>query len=222
MITFKQFITENDDFDLEKFKTDCDFFLSNMKGPSSLLWRGIQNPPKDYAILPFTERTKTLDTPPHVHAFLNSYYREKIGYPIRNWLFTTGSKREADQYTDSRGGPSVVFPTGNFSWFCFKDKELKDLWLYINRLSDDINKVFTDEKEATFQLYDSLETVLDAREFWFNEDLKACIESGNEIMIKCDRYYLFNPDNIAFNEYVLPYLYDEGKISPNARIYARI
>ncbi len=216
MITFKQFICESDDFDLEKFTEDCDFFLSEMKGSSSLLWRGVRQPPSDYSILPFMERTKALDMPPLIHTFLNSYYRERIGYPIRNWLFATGNKRSAAEYT-SNYKPSLLFPIGEFSWFCFKDPELKDLWLYVDKIRSHINNLFSNKREAEFELYDSLERALDVAEFWFNEDLKACIESGNEVMISCKEYYLFNPYK-SFDTHILPYLVDKGIIRGSMEI----
>lgn len=210
MITFKQFINEGTNFDLDKFTQECDFFLSNIKGTNSLLWRGVTIPPRDYSILQFIGRTKTLDMPQNIHTFLNSYYKERIGYPIRNWMFGTGNRNEAKQYTGRE--PSLLFPIGNFSWFCFKDRELKDLWLYIDRIANRINKAIVDEKEATFQLYASLEDALDNAEYWFNEDLKACLESGNEVMINCKEYYLFNPYK-SFDEYVSPYLLDNEIIT---------
>lgn len=216
MISFKQFLTENDDFNLEKFKSDCEFFLSKVNGANSLLWRGIRGSPNDYSVNTFTQRTRPVDMRLDIHTFLNAYYKQKIGFPIRNWLFTTGNEKVADQYVVNYSDkPSAIFPIGQFSWFCFKDKKLKDLWVYIDDIKSRIDMVFKNKKAATFEFYDSLELALDSAEYWFNTDLQKCINSGNEIMILCDKYYVFNtnPDNesSAFNTKVYPYLI-ENKI----------
>jgi hypothetical protein len=211
MMTFKRFITEDRGFDLEKFKSDCEFFLEHIEGSSSLLWRGLHPDfmPDDYDVKSFAERTKTLDMLPNVHAFINSYYYEKINARIRNWIFCTGNRTLAAEYTVSYN-PCLIFPIGRFDWFCFKDRELKDLYHYVSNIKSGVDRAFRDEKAAERQFYDSLESSLDSAEYWYNKNLRACAQSGNEVMIRCKSYYIFSIGNdsspTTFSSEVLPYL----------------
>jgi hypothetical protein len=212
VIRFKEFINEQQTFDLEKFKSDCSFFLEHIEGSSSLLWRGTTLP-KEFEIRPFSPRKKSADMPYHVHTFLNAYYQRKINSQIRNWLFTTGDRNQAGEYTQGLVNPCMVFPVGNFQWFCFKDKSMKDLYIYIDRIRYSVFKAFSDRDAAEKHFYETLEDSLDSAQYWFNSNLRAAVQSGNEVMISCEEYYAFKVGNeqnkTVFSEIVLPFLEKE-------------
>jgi hypothetical protein len=114
-----------------------------------------------------------VSTPRFIHDAVNTYFRKHFGYPFRNGMFGTGDRHTIGQY----GNMYYVFPQGDFTY----------LW------SEDINDMFN---SITTQALSNSENT--AQEFidkviapanWHTDNLQAGIDSDNEIMIICDRYY---------------------------------
>lgn len=213
MISFKDFITEGKDFNLEKFKKDCAPFLSHLRGESgkTVLYHGTINYPKGtWEIRSFTERTKPRDSSREVHDAANSFFKDRFGIEARNWLFTTGRARDAHLYAKTADGVLAIFPIGNFEWICSTDKNAHDLTGTYSRIVTDVmiadvtNSLSYDERHKV-ALNDMVKR-LRLMKWYHNTELERCAESENEIMLKCDRFYAFKYLEEPFTNIVKPFL----------------
>jgi hypothetical protein len=210
MKTFKQFLLEAPDFEIERFKTDCAFVLEQLKGShgSALLYRGGYRgstaPPADWDIRKWERRRRPLDTSRVYHDAMNEWFKDHMGDKVRNWMFCTGYAPTAAVY--AKGYPiSVVFPIGRFEWVCSQDPELTDMTDFIANLQHEIKKdiyklAVKGAQYDTWEEYDDAvqtETVERVRnklahtKFWHSTNLLDCIKSKTEIIFKCSKYYCF-------------------------------
>lgn len=197
MISFKQFITEGAAFDLEKFKTDCAFILSELKGGNKLLWHGTDTAPPDWQIKQWKERTEPRDSSKVAHDQFNSLFTKMFGFPIRNWLFTTSYERDAAQYDSLVSKACAIFPIGKFDWVQGQDDNLRDLSMWhareLNLLGHRLptkDSLSADEKQII--ITDMLLKKIPNMKWKHNTDFDGCLHLDNEIMIKCDKFYLIN------------------------------
>lgn len=208
MITFKQFLVEEESFDIEKFKTDCAFMLEQLKGKPAhrILWHGSKDiTTKNFEIRTWRERTKPRDSIQTYHDALNKFFTEKFGSPVRNWLFTTGNYDDAHNYAgNSSLQPVAIFPIGKFEWVNGVDKDLRDMTGWHTRVSTEVmtsdpkGKISDDEVNQLATNF--IVKKLMHMKWRHNTNLSAAIWSKNEIMIKCDKFYAFNPHGPAFKK----------------------
>lgn len=207
MKTFKQFLLEASDLEIERFKTDCAFVLEQLKGShgSALLYRGSASPPADWDIRTWERRAKPRDTMRVYHDAMNEWFKDRMGDEVRNWMFCTGFAPSAAPY--AKGKPiSVIFPIGHFEWVCSQDTALTDMTDYIANLQHAVQKDLEvgleqdDLGETDWEAYDDaveaetikqLTSKLSSTKFWKSTNLLDCIRSKTEIMFKCNRYYCF-------------------------------
>ena len=201
-MSFKRFITEQESFDIEKFKKDCAPFLNNLSGTHGevLLLHGTAKPPKDWEIRQWRERTGPTDTPRAAHDVFNEYFKDRFGAPIRNWLFATGDIKTARVYT-KRAPVCVIFPIGNYEFVSSPDKDMNDLTTLHSRTKaeffvltpyDDSGPA-TDKKVANYMIGRMRHVK------WNTTDIVSAVESKNEIMLKCDKFYCLNEHGDTFN-----------------------
>lgn len=209
MKTFKQFITEQQEFDLEQFKKDCAFVLEQLAGTKGkkLLYHGTTtNISDDFDVFQFRARTKPRDSTRSMHDRLNSFFTDQFGGPIRNWMFVTGRKNDALMY----GYVHAIFPIGEFDWVCGLDDDLHDLAGWHSMLSAQIFNADTTRKLAYDQrdvlATDHMINKMRHQKWKHNEDLVKCISSNNEIHFKTKQYYQFRLDGNTFENEVLPFL----------------
>jgi len=186
MKTFKEFLSEGKDFDLEKFESDCAFALEQLEG--QFLFHGSKSWPDDWDTRSWKPRSAPRNTPEAIHLAVNEFLEKKFHVPARNWMFASGDKSEAIVYSGNRGSVEVIYPIGKFQWLCCTDvRDLTGLWQRLVDKGFDLD----DGKEE-------LLSVLEHSNWKFNRDLIGCVESHCEIMFKCDRYYSFNYDGETF------------------------
>lgn len=193
--TFKQFLTEqgSEDESSDNLSTDqiVDVIVQNCKP----YLNAISNEPDDFVLYrgmstkePFVtkqvqENRRPLGMDRKVHDLVDSWMYDKFGVRFRsNAIFTSGHKGFATAF----GHPYAIFPIGNF----------KIAW------SPEVNDLFdaldVDNETATEENVDQALNDLNYQ----NSDLLAAIESGNEVMIHCDKYYavrgaVFESDDIG-------------------------
>jgi hypothetical protein len=210
MKTFKQYIQEaNESFDLDKFKKDCDFFLTKLKGThgKDLLYHGTHNLPNgDFEIRQFQERRLPKDSTKYTHDQLNKMFTEKFGVNARNWLFVTGNLKTTFTYGTDEKGVLVIFPIGKFNWVCGLDEDLSDLFILHKRIRHDFTNpnlgMTKKDKLATDIMIDGIKNM----NWVYNDRLLDCINSNNEIHIECDKFYAFKYTSPTFNKIVKPFL----------------
>lgn len=210
MISFKQFINEEKAFDLEQFKKDCSYALSLMD-TAHLLYRGIGSDDEldSVAINKWYERLGPLTTNQKVHDAMNKTFKEMFGHPIRNWMFCSGQISTAREYADFKSNVYAIFPIGKFEWVCSKNPDFSDmtglLQMHMSKLHAvkprdiALNSWLTPNERLELIIPKMIKLAKES-EWWHNKDLKQCIASENEIMVKCDRYYRISITSPEFKE----------------------
>lgn len=199
MISFKSFLVEDTKFDIEKFKTDCGFFLKNCKG--QVMYRGgpvVRN----WTIQEWRERSGPRDSSPEFHDALNGFFMERFKVPARNWMFATGSEATADMYVGDSGTLCAIFPIGKFEWLNSPGREMQDLygsymWHKSKIYAADVDHKLSDAERGRLSMAHVLKQLSLAK--WnFNKNLSGAIKSDNEIMFKCERFYALDTNGKAF------------------------
>jgi len=110
------------------------------------------------------------------HERYNNFFEEMFGEPFRNSLFVTGDYGQASHY----GNIYMVVPIGHFDWMWSPD---------INDLALDIPWPSVGGHINVPPSQDTVDTILGNANYTINSNLGGAIQSGNEIMIRCDEYY---------------------------------
>ena len=217
MITFKQFISEDSaDFDAEKFEKDCSFILQQMKSielPSyyadpkmAIPFHGTPTPPKDFEIRTWEGRDAPRDTLVKYHKLANDIFKDEFGIEPRNWMFITGRINQARIYAKQLSNLCVIFPIGKFEWFC--SPEIMDFTNFIDSV------YMQKQHEQPHAPYETVQKLVDSAladeikhvEWYHNKNFAVCLQSGNEIMFKCDRYYIIKLTSSIFEKQIFPIL----------------
>lgn len=202
MKSFKEFLKTSNEFDLDKFKKDCRFVLSQMKSSDDLMYHGTRRYRDNYSIETFKPRSTPRDTPLNVHKQINSYFYDTFGDDMRNRLFVTGELIQAQDY--GGGMVQAIFPIGKFEWFCYPN--IKDLTGKIGGIKD--SATFAGQENLITDKYvaDKLILLLKNEHPIINTDFSKAINSRAEIMIKCEKYYQINLDDKLFKNIIKPFL----------------
>lgn len=204
MISFKQFLNEAAEFDLEKFKKDCAHYLSMLKGTQGqrMLYRGSHDAPKDFRIEDWKERAGPRDSSLEMHDQINAYFEDKFGVKARDWMFCTGSYGDAAVYSPGHKSAMVIFPIGEFEWLAAIEDDAHDMTGFYDRCRSAINgnaatKVlpYDDKKQLAI---DMMKHKMEKWQWKDSEDIVGCIKSRNEIMFRCDKFYVFNYTGSTF------------------------
>ena len=211
---FSEFLIESKNFDFEKFKTDCEYFLSLLKGTHGmyLMYRGAYDTPNDYRIQTWKERTQPRDSTVHLHTEMNEFFQDFLGAPIRNWTFATGRKEDASIFSPKKGIVSVVFPIGKFEWASADNEDGHDLTGFYDRCVGAVrSNLATKDLPYDEKIDIAIDMMKHKMEKWdwrMNKDFVDCLTGQNEIMFKCDKYYAFNSTGLTiespeFKEFLL-------------------
>lgn len=193
MITFKQFLNEEDIDQLARLiEKDCGPFLKE-SGRRGLLFRGVQDTSPENAAGevddPINEGKKILywkkavrkdrrpkDTPEEIHNAIDEWFENKFGFKARSqtmFVFGQNIKRHTlSQY----GKGCIVFPIGpiKYAW----SNRIYDLYAKFNG---------AEEMEDIRTMIDALE-----RAAYTDDQLSAAVKLDKEIMMECSGYYAFD------------------------------
>lgn len=161
----------------ELIQRDCQPYLAQINNnvKDNNLFRGMKRNPKNIITKQGRlDDRKPLNTKDDKHQQMNEYFKNKFGEAFRNSVFVTGDVNEAFKYGEER----VVFPIGEFS-FCWSPK-IKDTTMNVRW-----PKVQGYDIGAT---QDQIDALFDGYNY-SNTDLLKAIQSGNEIMLRCNSYY---------------------------------
>lgn len=197
---------EQQSFDLEKFKEDCAPFLKEMKGTNSYPYHGTYNAsPADYEVRTFKERTAPRDTPKDIHSDLNTHFKSKYGHEIRNWMFITSSTRDARAY----GHLHVIFPIGpnyHYAWSPFVEDMTTHRLIHVSQSQRDKEVEHLPYDERIDHADEKFLTDIETINFKVDTDLKEALESGHEIHLKCERFYIFTCLAPTFENVINPFI----------------
>lgn len=201
MKTFKQFIGE-DYFTLsleELLRRDCSDFINEIRD-DDFLFRGMNNPSKgakihsmktplgEPAINFYEKKVRTerrpLNTPPHIQVLVDEWFYKKFGVqPRSSGLFCVG-----EPLNDFVYGPSyIIFPIGKFRY------------IWSPTVFDFFEDFLGDKVNVTAE---EIEEFLSEQNYKMT-DLDKAIDSRNEIMVLCERYYAFSITNMMQLEIAL-------------------
>lgn len=196
-------------FDLKKFEEDCKPWLEATRGTKTYAFHGTKRGPADWEIWPMTHREKPRDSNKRLHDEANEFFKEKFGYPCRNWMFVTGGQNDAAVY----GTPYAIFPIGQFKYLW--NSNIYDLTNLQSTYSSDlwVNDASQSYDARTEKAVDLTMTNLKNSHSWkFDRDIKGALRSLYEIMIDCEKFYIMNAKN-TYWDIVRPYLIDQGYLT---------
>lgn len=200
MISFKQFITEEQEFDFDKFLADCKPFFEEIKGIDwrYLPYHGTKNVPDDWRILKHKVRAEPRDTNRFIHDFVNDYLEKKFKWRAReDGIFVTGRYAVAAIYY---GVATHIIPVGKYQYIWSPQIEDFTSWV----------QSFTDRSMLKNELIELITSKLNKLDFK-TDDIKNALTTENEIIIKADSYYQFMwGPNFTFEKEVLPKLIKLG------------
>jgi len=124
---------------------------------------------------------KPADSTKYLHNAMNDYFTKQLGKPFRNAIFASGDRSEAAGF----GQPYIIFPIGQFTyaWSDITDDLYSDAVRYgLNEgpYKGDIEGIWEQNWESFAK--DVLRT-------YKTDLLDDAIQSGHEIMIRCNSYY---------------------------------
>ncbi|WP_300760236.1 hypothetical protein [Janthinobacterium sp.] len=174
MITFKQFLKEDEGITLEEMLHECMPYIQ--QSGDQFIYRGLKSPTGEMTLtIPNGERKiyrmevrkdrRPLDTDIETHNFVDGWMKQEFGIAGRSQaLFVTGDANSAKGY----GDPYIILPRGDFKFIWSPSvPDMADL--HFPRDSDKVEVISKKGYQTT--------------------DLSGAINSYNEIMIDCHDFY---------------------------------
>lgn len=155
----------------EFVEKNCQQYLNEIDDTPTqyVMWRGISKRDEyDYLVVNTRTDRRPLGTDIKVHnKFVKAFRKNDFIANRNNSVFCTGNRHEAQQY----GLVYAMFPIGRFdyTWSPY----VEDLIIVSRDMPEDISEF--------------------VKENYQDYDIISAIESGNEIMISCDKVLLVNP-----------------------------
>ncbi len=185
---------------VEKIKRDCQPYIKEMDQKRMFghsLYRGMDTSKRFLKKRVRLGNRQPTDMLQEEHDMINRYFTKKYGAPYRNALFLTGDAGVAMDYNHGSGANYyLIFPIDKFSFIW--STRISDLYSEIDDV--DLGSEI-DDRES-----DNILTLLSR---YRKTNLKAAINSGNEIMLRCKSYYavsdyIINDYGDAMNRYMAP------------------
>jgi len=175
---------------IELIKRDCQPYLQQAKPFDSYtqLLRGMGGRNDNFLKKQIRlENRKPKDIPQELHNRINQYFEQHYGASFRNALFTSSDYIQAENY----GNVYYIFPIGDFKFLWSPD--IEDLFMMYDeyrpwfRPGSDVPQEEQDRRtqEAMDEFFKK--DILGGK--WYNSNLSAGIDSGNEVMIRAKEYY---------------------------------
>lgn len=192
-------------FDLAKFEQDCQPWLNAMAGSTEPAWHGSKET-FDWEIRQMRVRPKPRNTPVDLHNSVNDYFESRFnGWRAREQgMFITGHANTAYGY----GKLFTIFPIGNFKslW----SPEIEDLTsTYSDFKSMNKKDTIWDDNAAAKDL--TLDYVQKCK-WYLDEKVKEGLMDGNEIIVNCEAFYIFNKD-LTYQKTIRPFLIKKGYLT---------
>ena len=197
----KQFITEGKSIDIafiKKLKKECDeyFYASRQFNTNLPLYRGMKKKISTYEVIIPRKNRKPLSTDPVVHRLLDEEFKKQFGWRARSeGVFCTG-----DYPPGIYGERYYIFPIGKFDFLWSPD--VKDL-----TVSLDHSGIFTTDYklDPSVPMNTVNDVVFQLVSTYQDDDFLAALRSGNEIMLRCKKYYALNVKTVESS----PEIYEE-------------
>ena len=189
----KQYLIENKT--LYDVKQDCKPFLSKyskLLKNEQFLWRGSDKIIRGIGHVVTRKNRKPTDTTIDLHNKLDELFKKRFGWKARSeGVFCTGKLTSAASY----GHPYIMIPAGKFEfiwspmvWDLFDELRNQELIKGYTGI-DNPKTSFYDPKDEKHNI--KLKYIIGT---YINKNLRSAMRTHNEIIIKCDSYYLLEDD----------------------------
>jgi len=199
----QQFIFENKSItydDIIRIKNDCAeyFYESRFLHKNYPIYRRMNKKIRTYDIIIPRKNRKPLDTPKEIHKKLDELFKKEFGWKARSeGVFCSG-----DAPSSVYGDLYYIFPIDKFKYVWSPD--IRDLTLELERF--DILYIEGDGKFIEGYDYKKFHEILPQLVSTYKDnDLQSALRSGNEISLKCKKYYAINASHLES----YPDLYEE-------------
>jgi hypothetical protein len=168
-------------------KKECRQYINEAGKSVFDLYRGVDNAPriaKFYMMKKFahTEKRTPRDTLKKIHKYFNNKFEDIFGWPVRNGVFVTGSKDNAESY----GRAFLFFPAGKYEYVW--SPKIQDLTGHFEEPEDEPG---LSVEYMLMHTEKDIDKILDT---YIDTDLKRAIRSKSEISFNCEYYYIINTD----------------------------
>ena len=155
---------------------ECEPYLSQLSDiENARLYRGVKSNEIIHKLTPETNRQPT-ESSIDIHKQVDAWLMKNYGIAGRSQaVFATGDKSQAKSF----GVAYSFFPIGPFSY----------VW------SESVHDLLSLEKDLKNKTEQEIDQILSERNYR-TDNLNAAIQSGNEVMVKCESYYLVRDDII--------------------------
>lgn len=205
---------------------DCQPFLNDIgknNFDSQILWRGMSKSKGSAGIANVNKNRKPLDTDISIHNIFDEWLFNTFGIKARSeTVFCTGSEFTATGY----GTAYAIFPVGEYKFIYSNKTEASDLMTYVDSYildTDDwkdsgITDIPHQDKRiaAADDFYSDwasknkhiiIDLLKQANFKMDSTGIKKAIDSKNEIMLYCDKYYYLNSDTLfGYNDVIAHYI----------------
>jgi hypothetical protein len=179
------YLLEGDSSDIIKRK--CRILLGIYKDIGKYFYRGTRNPERFKLIVPRQDR-KPMNTPLVVHEFLDELFFDRFGWkPRSSGVFVSPDKREAKAYGPITKHSVVFLATDPFK--ALWSPKVQDLFVFLHGRG-----VIQDDRPLTDYQKKKISETVDTYIEW-NLDV-ALNGEKNEVMFKCNGYYLINEEDM--------------------------
>jgi len=183
---------------IQELGRNCKPYLSQFNSVEEAfingLYRGIRNE-DNFAVknVRLNDR-KPLGMNPGTMKDVNNYFKKEFGAPFRFSALCTGEKMLAQAF----GDPYVIFPAGDYRFLW--SPQVEDLnratnKFYVNLEPGEPDKIVPDLIPAKVQYTD--------------KDLQGAIESGNEVMVRCNQYYALRYNRVVSDFWMIKEIIEE-------------
>lgn len=183
-------ITLTEDELVDTITKGCSQWLKESNGIP--VYRGIVNPPKTGVdkLMPRTDR-RPRDTNIDLHMAIDEGLNDRFGWkPRSEGVFVTGDIKRANKY----GFEHVIFPVNGYKYIW--SPKVDDLYVALTRIDnpllgvvDKFLYIFADDSDKSAEWLQSKQ-VQGAVKSYRDTDLVKAIKSKNEIIVKCESYYI--------------------------------
>lgn len=193
---YKEFLNESESLTdteiIDLIHKDCSEYFKYIKyGVKS--FRGARNPTNKTIIkkTPRSDRTPA-DMPTEIHNWLDNKLKKKFGwFPRTSGVFVTGSFTQSQGY----GRPHYFYPSNGFKMIW--NTQITDVW---QELEDNDFVMFGKKEILNSGWIPYMEKyILKTYTSGTAKDINKALQSYNEIMFKCDFYYLVSTDFVTKN-----------------------
>ena len=210
---YNKYLESVEEISLDKVFDDCNSYIETIKKceKGKLLHRGFKQNYDKIKLIEHNWNRQPVDTPDHIHDMVNEWFVEYHGWKARNGVFCVGNNKKTVYGTNY-----LLFPVGDFNYLYNKnvndlfgdhememydsylpEEDIEDMWF--QHCGDDEKCI--DDNIAYSKFYD--EIIEEYREEFYKhlknivkqyQDNNICETFRQEIIVKCDEYYLIPID----------------------------